>query len=75
MPFAEDLRNVVFPSLEEVYNSKGQLLKEHKLLPTEKQNEAMSAFVDSMDLMEAGPIDDDGYAIVYGFNSDPEAVG
>lgn len=62
MPFAEDIRALRFPSLVNRFNHHGVRLEEHKLLPTPAQNDAMSAFVDSMDLSEAGGFDEDGCA-------------
>ncbi|GAA6052383.1 hypothetical protein JCM3770_000215 [Rhodotorula araucariae] len=60
IPFAEDIRSITFPSLTRLFNRKGLPLKEHKLLPTEEMDNAMGAFVDSMDLTQAGPPDEEG---------------
>ena len=60
MPYAEDIRAILFPSLTNLFNRHGERLEEHRLLPTPAQNEAMSAFVDAMDLSEAGPLDEEG---------------
>jgi len=61
MPFAEDLRNYTFQSLDRLYNKRGQPLEKHGNIPTDEMMEAMDAFVDSMDLMEVEK-DDEGYA-------------
>lgn len=64
MPFADDLRKYIFPSLDNLYNKKGERVTEHPYLPTDEQLEAMDEFVDSMDLMEAGPKDEDRYVYI-----------
>ncbi|KJA25917.1 hypothetical protein HYPSUDRAFT_1067115 [Hypholoma sublateritium FD-334 SS-4] len=61
MPFADDVRKYTFASLDTLINKKGEILTEHPYLPTSKQLDAMDDFVDSMDLMHAGPKDDNGY--------------
>ncbi|OSD05649.1 SPOC domain-like protein [Trametes coccinea BRFM310] len=60
MPFAEDVRNFPFASLETLINRKGEVVKEHPYLPTKEQMSAMADFVDAMDLMDAGEKDEDG---------------
>lgn len=60
MPFAEDIRQLDFPSLTTVTTAHGKVLTEHSNLPTLAQQEAMDAFVDDMDLSEAGGKDEDG---------------
>ncbi|BGP14574.1 ATP-dependent DNA helicase yku80 [Rhodosporidiobolus nylandii] len=60
LPYAEDMRQLTFPSLNRRFNRKGQRLTEHKFLPTAEQSDAMDAFVDSMDLTAAGEPDEDG---------------
>lgn len=60
MPFAEDIRKYMFPSLEKLKNKSGDLLTKHPNRPTDEMASAMDAFVDSMDLMKAGPKDDNG---------------
>ena len=42
-------------------SKKGELITEHPYLPTEEQLDVMDKFVDSMDLMDAGDKDQDGY--------------
>ncbi|KAI0638826.1 SPOC domain-like protein [Trametes polyzona] len=60
MPFAEDVRNFTFASLENLVNKKGEPVTEHPYLPTNEQLDAMEEFVDAMDLMDAGEKDEDG---------------
>ncbi|KAF7310439.1 Ku domain-containing protein [Mycena chlorophos] len=60
MPFADDVRKFMFPSLDTLISKKGEQLTEHAFLPTQPQLDAMDAFVDAMDLMDAGEKDDDG---------------
>ncbi|GAA6002260.1 hypothetical protein JCM10207_003151 [Rhodosporidiobolus poonsookiae] len=60
MPYAEDVRNLNFPSLDRLFNRKGERIHEHRNLPTQAQEAAMDALVDSMDLTSAGPPDEDG---------------
>lgn len=67
MPFQDDIRRYTFPSLDKLINKKGEILTEHPYLPTDTQLEAMDEFVDAMDLMEAGPKDEEKY--VYYSNS------
>ncbi|KAK4053487.1 ATP-dependent DNA helicase yku80 [Microbotryomycetes sp. JL201] len=60
MPFAEDMRQIVFPSLDIIYGLSGVVLKEHSNLPTTAQQDAMDDFVDAMDISKAGPEDGEG---------------
>ncbi|KAI0762418.1 SPOC like C-terminal domain-containing protein [Fomes fomentarius] len=60
MPFADDVRNFPFASLETLINKKGEIVKEHPYLPTEEQMSAMEQFVDAMDLSDAGEKDEEG---------------
>ncbi|KAI0757611.1 SPOC like C-terminal domain-containing protein [Daedaleopsis nitida] len=60
MPFADDVRNFPFASLETLINKKGEVVQEHPYLPTEEQMAAMEQFVDAMDLSEAGEKDEEG---------------
>ncbi|GAA5967240.1 hypothetical protein JCM11641_000485 [Rhodosporidiobolus odoratus] len=62
LPYAEDIRSLTFPSLDRLFNRKGHRLQDHKFLPTEAMDEAMDAFVDAMDLSEAGAPDEEGDA-------------
>jgi len=61
MPFADDVRKYTFASLTNLVNKKGEEITEHPYLPTDEQMEAMSNFVDAMDLMDAGEKDEEGY--------------
>ena len=54
MPFADDVRNYPFASLETLINKKGEIVTEHPYLPTNEQMDAMKEFVDAMDLTDAG---------------------
>ncbi|KAF9259906.1 ku80-like protein [Marasmius fiardii PR-910] len=60
MPFADDVRKYTFASLDRLVSKKGEILTEHPYIPTEEQQEAMDDLVDAMDLMEAGPKDEEG---------------
>lgn len=61
LPFAEDVRTYQFPPLDKVVTVNGHVLTEgHRLLPSDELNEAMSDFVDAMDLSEFAT-DDDGH--------------
>ena len=51
VPFAEDMRHYTFAPLDKVVTMKGKVLTKHRNLPTEEQDEAMSDYVDSMNLM------------------------
>lgn len=65
LPFAEDVRSYQFPPLDKVLTVTGNVLKEHRLLPSEDLKQAMSDFVDSMDLSTCGE-DDEGYVSLPG---------
>ncbi|PHH72534.1 hypothetical protein CDD80_4472 [Ophiocordyceps camponoti-rufipedis] len=54
LPFAEDVRGYQFPPLDKVVTVSGQKLTKHRLLPTDELNEAMSDYVDAMDLSTYG---------------------
>lgn len=62
MPFADDVRQYTFASLDNLVSKTGAAVTSHPYLPTEEQLAAMDAFVDAMDLMDAGEKDDDGCA-------------
>ncbi|KXL41555.1 hypothetical protein M433DRAFT_72779 [Acidomyces richmondensis BFW] len=51
LPFAEDLRQYKFPPLDRVVTVSGKELKVHRTLPNNELQEAMSDYVDRMDLM------------------------
>ena len=61
MPFADDVRKYTFASLDKLVSKKGELITEHPYLPTKEQLDSMDKFVNSMDLMDAGDKDQDGY--------------
>ncbi|KAK1497378.1 Ku70/Ku80 N-terminal alpha/beta domain-containing protein [Colletotrichum cuscutae] len=60
LPFAEDVRGYQFPPLDKVITVSGQkITTNHRLLPGDELTDAMSDYVDSMDLGTFGT-DDDG---------------
>lgn len=59
LPFAEDLRSYRFPSLNKVLTVSGKELKQHRNLPSDDLLDAMSQYVDAMDLSSLGQ-DDEG---------------
>jgi ATP-dependent DNA helicase 2 subunit 2 len=63
LPFAEDVRSYQFPPLDKVLTVTGNIIKEHRLLPSNDLKEAMSDFVDAMDL-SGFDVDEDGYVVV-----------
>ena len=60
LPFAEDVRSYQFPPLDKVITVSGKVLKEHRNLPSDALKEAMSDYVDQMDLSNYDH-DDEGY--------------
>ena len=50
LPFAEDVRPYRFPPLDRVITVSGKTIKEHRHLPTDTLQKAMSDYVDRMDL-------------------------
>ena len=62
LPFAEDFRSYRFPPLDRVATVSGKMLTEHRNLPGDALTEAMSNYVDQMDLSTIGT-DDEGYAL------------
>ncbi|KAK3504968.1 ATP-dependent DNA helicase II subunit 2 [Neurospora crassa] len=64
LPFAEDVRSYQFPPLDKVLTVTGNVLTEHRLLPNNDLQQAMSDYVDAMDLTEYGQ-DDDGHPAEY----------
>lgn len=61
LPFAEDVRSYRFPPLDRVVTIHGKVLTEHsRLLPDAELNQAMSDYVDAMDISEFDQ-DDEGY--------------
>ncbi|KAK3375321.1 SPOC like C-terminal domain-containing protein [Podospora didyma] len=64
LPFAEDVRSYHFPPLDKVVTVTGNALTEHRLLPMDDLKQAMSDYVDAMDLSEFGA-DDEGNPAEY----------
>ena len=60
IPFAEDVRSYKFAPLDRIITVSGKVLKEHRNLPNEALNSAMSDYVDSLDVSAFGK-DDDGH--------------
>ena len=54
------MRSYTFAPLDKVVTMKGKVLTKHRNLPTEEQDEAMSEYVDSMNLMKYKR-DEEGY--------------
>ncbi|EME48779.1 hypothetical protein DOTSEDRAFT_67726 [Dothistroma septosporum NZE10] len=50
LPFAEDLRSYKFPPLDRVVTVSGKVLKVHRNLPSDELQDAMSDYVDGMEL-------------------------
>jgi ATP-dependent DNA helicase 2 subunit 2 len=59
LPFTEDIRSFKFPPLDKVVTVAGKHIFQHRTLPNDKLKEAVSHYVDSMDLSVAGK--DNGY--------------
>lgn len=64
LPFEEDMRRYKFPPLDRKLTVSGKVIHEHKDLPTKDLNDAMSEYVDAMDLSTFGE-DDDGNPAEY----------
>jgi len=60
LPFAEDVRVYRFPPLDRIITTSGTTLTNHRNIPTEHLADAMSDYVDSMDLSTFGR-DDEKY--------------
>ena len=54
LPFAEDVRSYRFPPLDKIVTISGKVLSEHRNLPNADLRQAMSDYVDQMDLSELG---------------------
>lgn len=63
LPFAEDIRGYQFPPLDRVVTTSGATLTEHRFLPGKELEQAMSDYVDAMDL-SAYAQDEDKYVIL-----------
>ncbi|KAK9795785.1 hypothetical protein SCARD494_04756 [Seiridium cardinale] len=59
LPFAEDVRQYSFPPLDKVVTVNNKVLTTHRLLPSFDLNDAMSDYVDAMDISTYA-LDDDG---------------
>lgn len=57
LPFAEDVRSYRFPPLDKVVTISGKVVTEHRYLPDDDLQNAMSKYVDSMELVDK---DEDG---------------
>ncbi|KJX97255.1 ATP-dependent DNA helicase II subunit 2 like protein [Zymoseptoria brevis] len=55
LPFAEDLRSYKFPPLDRVLTVSGKEVKAHRNLPSDDLLDAMSDYVDQMDLSKLVP--------------------
>ncbi|KAH8894770.1 SPOC domain-like protein [Thozetella sp. PMI_491] len=64
LPFAEDVRQYQFPPLDKVLTVTGTVLKKHRLLPNDNLNQAMSDYVDAMDLSADSQPDGEEYAAI-----------
>lgn len=62
LPFAEDVRMYRFPPLDRVITTSGATVTKHRNIPGEGLVDAMSTYVDGMDLSKIGR-DDEGYEI------------
>jgi hypothetical protein len=60
LPFAEDVRSYRFPPLDKIITVSGKVVTEHRNLPSATLKDAMSDYVDSMDLDIK---DEDGYVL------------
>ncbi|EMD41347.1 hypothetical protein CERSUDRAFT_146244 [Gelatoporia subvermispora B] len=60
MPFADDIRNFPFGSLDKLVSKTNNTVTSHPYLPTKEQESAMDRFVDEMDLMNAGEKNEEG---------------
>lgn len=52
IPFAEDIRTYRFPPLDKVITVSGKVVTEHRNLPNDDLANAMSKYVDSMELVD-----------------------
>lgn len=52
LPFAEDVRSYRFPPLDKVVTVSGKVVTEHRNLPNEDLLNAMSKYVDSMEIID-----------------------
>lgn len=69
LPFAEDVRSYRFPPLDKVVTVSGKVVTEHRNLPNDKLMDAMSKYVDSMELQTR---DENGWASLLCFPLAPK---
>jgi ATP-dependent DNA helicase 2 subunit 2 len=50
LPYAEDVRSYRFPPLDKIITVSGKVVTEHRNLPSDTLKDAMSDYVDSMEL-------------------------
>jgi len=59
LPFAEDVRQYRFPPLDRILTVSGKNITSHRNLPTKELQDAMSKYVDSMDLSKGDEEDEE----------------
>ncbi|KAF4548829.1 ATP-dependent DNA helicase II subunit 2-like protein [Elsinoe fawcettii] len=67
LPFAEDVRQYRFPPLDRILTISGKTITQHRSLPNQDLQDAMSAYVDAMDLtspIATAGLDDSEYASI-----------
>ncbi|KAK9585863.1 ATP-dependent DNA helicase yku80 [Aspergillus fumigatus] len=78
LPFAEDVRTYRFPPLDKVITVSGKVVTEHRNLPNKDLLDAMSEYVDSMELVDTDetgnpveglPIDDSFSPVLHRIDS------
>lgn len=52
LPFSEDVRSYRFPSIDKIITVSGKVITQHRNLPSNNLMEAMSDFVDGMDISQ-----------------------
>ncbi|RKF71388.1 ATP-dependent DNA helicase II subunit 2 [Golovinomyces cichoracearum] len=65
LPFAEDIRNYQFPPLGKVHTKSGDEITKYQNLHSDNLQEAMSDYVDSMDLLMSSKKDENGFVNFY----------
>ena len=66
IPFAEDVRTYRFPPLDKVMTVSGKIVTEHRKIPNDDLQNAMSKYVDSMELVDQ---DEDGWVVYLNRNT------
>ncbi|CAG8443041.1 817_t:CDS:10 [Ambispora leptoticha] len=59
LPFKEEYRTCIFPSLSNIKDKTGKIIEQHKKLPTKEMLDKMGEYIAGMDLMEAA-VDEEG---------------